>query len=117
MYSKYKNKKTPYNNVMYDSVLEAGFARELDLRLRANDIKFWIRQVKVPIKVNGIKICNYIVDFKISHNDGTAEFIEVKGVHTAAWNLKKKLFIATYLQEHPNDKYRIIYKDKEVIVK
>ena len=38
-------KRTDYNGAVYDSKLEAGYAQELDLRIRAKDLKSWERQV------------------------------------------------------------------------
>ena len=83
---------------------EAQYAYELDLRVKAKDIKSWERQVKIDICVNGIHICNYYMDFVITHNDGSEEYVEVKGFATDVWILKAKLFRATY----PDRKYTVI---------
>ena len=107
-YSKYGNFKTLYNGIMYDSKLEAKYAQQLDLRLRGRDIKHWSRQVKFPIVVNGEKICTYICDFQIFHNDGSMEFVEVKGNETKEWKLKKKLILATFFKEHPKYKFTVL---------
>lgn len=89
-------KKQTYNGSKYDSGFEAGYARELDLRLKAGEILGWDRQVKIELNVNGYHICNYYVDFKIYHKDKTIEYVETKGYATDIWRLKWKLFEAIY---------------------
>lgn len=93
---KYKNVRQTFNNYSYDSKLEAEYAQDLDLRKKAHDIKDWRRQVKIPLSINGQLICNYYIDFVIEHNDGSEEYVEVKGFKTDLWRLKWKLFSAIY---------------------
>ena len=94
--NKFGNVATSYGGVVYASKFEARYARELDLRVKAKDIKKWESQVKMPIVVNGKKICTYIIDFLIIHNDGKKEYIEVKGMMTSTASLKIKLFRALH---------------------
>jgi len=94
--NKYGAKSTIYNNIAYHSKKEAGYAQELDLRLKAKDIKGWNRQKKISLDVNGYHICNYYVDFEVLHNDGTKEWVEVKGFETEVWRLKWKLCEALF---------------------
>lgn len=101
---KYKNVKKLYNGVLYDSVKEARFAEDLDLRLKANDITGWARQITFPLKVNEIKVCDYIIDFIIFYQDKPEEYIEVKGFWTKEAILKRKLFKAL----NPGRKYIVI---------
>lgn len=107
-FNKYRAKSTIYNNIAYASKLEASYARELDLRLKAKDIKSWRRQVPIELKVNGEKICKYYVDFEITHNDGLIELIETKGFETEVWRLKRKLLEATLLKRKKNIKYTVV---------
>lgn len=91
--NKYGSVRQTVNGYSYMSKLEAKYAFELDLRVKAKDIKSWERQVKVELKgENGSKVCNYFVDFLITHNDGLLEYVEVKGFITDLWKLKWKLF-------------------------
>jgi hypothetical protein len=76
---------------------------DLDYRLKANDIKKWDRQVKISLDVNGEHICNYYIDFIITHNDGIQEYVEVKGIETPEWKLKWKLFQALYKDQIEKD--------------
>ncbi len=94
--NKYGNKSQTYNRISYASKKEAGFAEELDFRMRAKDIKCWSRQQKISLDVNGYHICNYYIDFVVEHNDGTFEYVEVKGFETEVWRLKWKLFEALF---------------------
>ena len=92
--NKYGAKRCEYNGYIYMSKAEAAQAAELDLLLKAGEIKAWERQVKVPPMVNGRRVANYFVDFLIHHNDGTREFLEVKGMELPMWRMKWKHFEA-----------------------
>lgn len=105
--SKYSNKSQTYKGITYHSKKEASFAEELDYRMRAGDIKCWSRQEQISLDVNGYHICNYYIDFVIEHNDGTKEFIEIKGFSTDVWRLKWKLFEALYSHD-PNIKLTVV---------
>jgi hypothetical protein len=109
--NKYGARKTMYGGARYDSKREADYARELDLRKRArgsDKIAEWERQVRIPLVVNDSKICDYILDFRVTYVDGRVELVEVKGFETATWKLKKKLLEATYLRKYPEVKYLIV---------
>lgn len=97
--------RAEHNGILYHSKREARQAAELDLLVRAKEIRSWDRQKKVSLDVNGSHITNYVVDFLVQHNDGTLEYIEVKGLPTPEWILKWKLFKAIY----PNLKLSIIH--------
>lgn len=100
--SKFGAKKQEFNGILYHSKKEAGFAAELDLRKKAGDIKDIQRQVKIDLCVNGYHITNYFIDFVIEHNDGTKEYVEVKGFETPEWKLKWKLFEALFSKDKNN---------------
>lgn len=109
--SKFRNVLSVYNGVRYHSKKEAEFAQGLDFRLSARGperIKSWRRQVRIPLVVDGIKICIHVVDFEITYPDGSVELVEVKGYPTALWKLKRKLLEATYLKQNPEIKYTIV---------
>ena len=88
-----------YKGVLYDSKSEAAYAAKLDAWKRAGIIVGWERQVDIPLVVNGKKVCKMVADFLV---DG--EYVEVKGVKTAAYNIKLKLLKALY----PDIRYRIV---------
>ena len=77
---------------------EANFAAELDIRVKCKELKSWRRQVHVPLKVNNIKVCSYVVDLVAEYPDGHEQYIEVKGYPAPVGELKIKLFRACYPQ-------------------
>jgi hypothetical protein len=92
-YSKYRNRKTSYGGVLYDSRREAARAQELDLQLRAGEIAFWCRQPEFVLPGNaGI----YRADFIVQYNTGVVIIEDIKGVRTKEYRLKKKLVENTY---------------------
>lgn len=96
---KFGNTPRTYNGIEYHSQAEARYAAELDLRKRAigvDGIAGWVRQFPVPLEVNGVLVCTYIVDFVVTHLDGREELIEIKGFETPEWRIKEKLFRALY---------------------
>ncbi len=106
--SKYGNKSCTYNGISYHSKKEAGQAQELDFRLKAGDIKSWERQKKISLDVNGHHITNYYIDFVLTHNDGTLEFLEVKGFETDVWRMKWKLFESLHEEMFPMSKLTVV---------
>lgn len=72
-------------NLDYKAKVLAGNERVLNIE----------EQVPFKIVVNNHKICTYKLDFKVTYKD-RIEFIDVKGVRTAIYSLKKKLVEAVY---------------------
>jgi len=69
--------------------------QELVLMQRAGQISELILQPAFEIKVNGQLICKYIADFRyIEKGEDVIE--DVKGVKTAAFQLKRKLMKAVH---------------------
>lgn len=104
MRAKYGNTKTVYDGFKFDSKKEAAYAQQLDWRVKARDIKSYEKQVVFHLVVDGKKVCKYISDFIITHNDGSKEVVDCKGVKTAVFMLKWKLCQILY----PNYKYSIV---------
>lgn len=108
--NKYHAKSSIYGGSYYHSRLEAAYAAELDLRLKAKDISKWEKQIRIEFVENGIKICTYIVDFRVTHNDGSIEWVETKGFWTDVARIKARLFEALYLPKHPGETYTVVKK-------
>lgn len=106
--NKFSARRTGYNGCSYASKAEARHAATLDVLLRGGAIKGWTRQVPIPLSVNGRPVCRYVVDFRVEHLDGRIEWVEVKGHETPEFKLKRKLFEAAYLQDHPGETYSVI---------
>lgn len=112
MINKYGARKNEYNGLLYDSGGEAALARDLEMLKHAKELKDIERQVRIPLDVNGHHICNVVIDFRITRNDGEKELVEYKGFLTAEANLKYKLLSATYLHENPDVGFTIVYRSK-----
>ena len=94
--SKYGNRKTLWQGILYDSALEARVAADLHARLRARELRLIKRQVPFPLVVNQRLIKRYVADFVITLADGRQEVLEAKGAETREWILTRKLFCALY---------------------
>lgn len=95
IYKPFSNaKKQVYNGQRFDSGFEARQAQELDLRLKAKEIKSWEAHKRIPLIVNDFHIGDYEIDFVVHHHDGTTEYIETKGRKTEVWSWKWKIFEA-----------------------
>jgi len=111
--NKYNAKSCHYDGNLYDSKFEASYAQELDLRLKAKDIKKWERQIKISLDIGKYHICNYFVDFLIYHNDKSKELVETKGrflLNNPVYRLKRKLLEAIYLPKHKDTIYTVVVK-------
>lgn len=115
--NKFKAKRQEYNGQWYHSKGEAAYAEELDWRMKAGEIKTWDRQVKLELKVKGIHICNYYVDFRVILADDTVQYVEYKGAETPDWNIKWNLLNALIEEIEPGAelllvKHKSTYKPK-----
>lgn len=81
-----------YKGFPYDSKLEAQYAAKLDRDVKEGLVDLWERQVKIELfGENGSRVANYKIDFVVYHKNGVTEYVEVKGVESAAWRLKWNL--------------------------
>lgn len=104
------NRKSKYGNIpkvflgkVYDSQNEALFARDLELRKKAKDIKDYERQVSFSIGINNEHICYYIADFVVTNNNGSKDVVEIKGFETEVFKIKWRLMKAVW-----GKKYKLI---------
>lgn len=105
---KLTSKKQTYGGNKYDSTFEAKVAEDLDWQLKVGDLVEVQRQVKIPLIVNGILVCNYYVDFKTKDKHGQINYVEAKGFSTQLFILKKKLFLALLPIVDPGASYELI---------
>lgn len=85
--SKYKAIKCEDDNRKFDSKAERAYYQKLKLLQMAGEISFFLWQVPFHLP-DGTK---YICDFQVVYPDGKIEFIDVKGVETQVFKLKKRL--------------------------
>jgi len=111
--NKYGAKKTEFNGRKYDSKYEAGIAQELDLRLKAGDIKAVEPQFKVEMwayRENGLKAfkVSHKIDFRVTLNDDSYELIEAKGVETPDYKWRRKFLENIWLPDNPDHTYTVV---------
>lgn len=94
-----KSKRT-LSGTTYMSKLEKDFRVHLNLLTKATALKNRVvaieEQVPYQIEVNGVKICKYLLDFKVTYGDGRVDYVDTKGVVTPTYRLKAKLLFATH---------------------
>ena len=93
--SKYGNKKTEIDGIIFDSAKEAKRYIELRYLLKLGEIKYLERQVEFQLDVNGEKVASYYADV-VYENDGEMIVEDVKSRFTkglAVYRLKKKLML------------------------
>jgi hypothetical protein len=86
--SKYKAKKTSVDGHSFDSLKEANYYEELKIRLRVGEIRGFCLQPTFILAPS----LKYKADFIVFNNDGTSEIIDVKGMKTKEYIVKKKVF-------------------------
>lgn len=89
--SKYRNKKTEVDGIIFDSIKEANRYKELSLLLKAGEIGMLERQVKFKLTDN----ISYVADFVfIEIHSGNKIIEDVKSSYTKklpVYRMKKKL--------------------------
>jgi hypothetical protein len=100
--SKYKSKKVEVDGHVFDSKIEANYYEHLKWLLEHKEIKSFSLQPRYILldkfKKNGktYRKMEYIADFEVHHLDGSIEVVDVKGVETEAFKIKRKLFEHKY---------------------
>jgi hypothetical protein len=83
---KFNAKPTDLDGMRFDSRKEALYYQQLKARKAAGEVVFFLRQV--PFHLAGGVI--YRIDFVEFHADGTVHFVDVKGMKTDMYIMKKK---------------------------
>lgn len=97
--NKFRAIRTEIDGISFASKKEAKRYVELKLLEKNKQIFDLELQPKFPMIINGIKVCNYIADFKykkIVAGKLTLVIEDTKGVKTDVFKLKAKLFKACY---------------------
>lgn len=84
--------RTEVNGRKYASKAEARYAQKLAVQKAAGQVIGWLEQVPFHLP-GGVK---YVCDFQVFEADGTVRFVEVKGMETPVWKVKKKLVEEVY---------------------
>ena len=100
--TKYNNKKTTIDGITFDSKNEALYYEALK-DMKANGlIKDFELQPSFLLQESFVKDnkkyrpINYIADFRVINNDGSAYIVDIKGMLTTEFKIKMKLFNYKY---------------------
>lgn len=89
---KYNAKPTRVDGIRFDSKKESRYYQDLLIRVRIGEVLFFLRQVPLHLPGN-VKL---VVDFLEFHSDETVHFVDVKGMRTPVYIVKKKVAEVTY---------------------
>lgn len=99
MASKYGNKKVIVDGYKFDSKVEADYYYRLKIEKMKGLIKdfkvhpTFVVQESFKFKGKNIQQITYTPDFQVIKNDGTIDYIDIKGaIKTAEFRIKEKLF-------------------------
>lgn len=96
--SKYNSKKIQVDGITFDSKDEAKYYEALKIRKAKGEILNFELQPRFTLtnsfKKNGktYRAITYTPDFTVYHNDGSVEYVDVKGMTTQQGELRIKLF-------------------------
>lgn len=92
-----------YNNIVFDSVMEMEYYRDVVLPLfQTGEITYfelqkpYILQPKFTHNGKTIRRIDYVADFYIEYNDDRIEVIDIKGCADSIAKIKRKMFWYTY---------------------
>jgi len=100
--NKYNAQKVTIDNITFASKAEAAHYKLLMIRLRAGEIRLLTTQPKFVLQeafktADGKRIreISYVADFCYIENEKVV-VVDVKGIRTEVYNIKKKLFMYRY---------------------
>lgn len=100
--SKFHNKKTIVDDILFDSQMESHYYLYLkELKEQGVVVDFKLQPVFIlqeGFSKDGKRIqpIKYIADFEVTYNDGHVEIIDVKGKITEAFRIKRKILLYKY---------------------
>jgi hypothetical protein len=98
MTSKYGSKKVIIDEISFDSKIESRYYQQLKWLEANKQILFYRVQprylLQEAFEKDGRKFrkIEYVADFEVHHLNGSIEVIDVKGIETEAFKIKRKLF-------------------------
>lgn len=104
--SKYGNRKTVVDGITFDSRREANRYRQLKTLEQAGEITDLVLQPSFVLldaftDAHGKRhqAIRYVADFQYTDRDGSVIVEDAKGIETAVFKLKRKLFLSRYPHE------------------
>ena len=83
---------TTYNQIKFQSKKEARYYMDLQARVHAKEVRYFLRQVPFDLP-GGVK---YRIDFMEVWADGSIHWIDVKGFRTETYRIKRRQVEALY---------------------
>jgi hypothetical protein len=102
MATKYGSKKVEIDNIVFDSKIESKYYEQLKWLQANKQISFFRIQprylLQEAFKKDGQhhRKIEYIADFEVHHLDGSIEVVDVKGMITTDFAIKRKMFEFKY---------------------
>jgi hypothetical protein len=95
---KYKAEPTTLDGIRFDSKFESEYYATLKLLAAGGEICDLALQPEYPLIVNGDVVAHLVLDFTYTdwRIGGKRMYVDVKGVRTRIYRLKKKMFEAQY---------------------
>ena len=96
-YSKYKNQRTQYKGISFDSKKECEYyiyLENLEAQGAISELKRQVRfELQPSFKHNGktIRAITYVADFTFYDQQGKFHIVDTKGIKTDVYLLKKKM--------------------------
>lgn len=100
--SKYHARKTVIDGITFDSKKEADYYCELKMLKLAGVVASFERQVPFELQPKykkcgkTVRAIRYLADFVVAYADGHTEVVDVKGVRTEVYKLKRKILEYRY---------------------
>lgn len=83
---KFNAKKAESDGITFSSKAERAYYHRLNFLKQTGEVLFFLRQVPLHLPGN----TKYVVDYQVFYADGTVSFVDVKGMSTPMFILKKK---------------------------
>lgn len=83
---KFNAKPCQADDIKFSSKAERAYYNRLKFMQESGEVIFFLRQVPLHLPGN----TKYLVDFQVFNADGTVSFIDVKGMRTPMFVMKKK---------------------------
>ncbi len=95
-YSKYRAKRTEIDGHKFASKMEGRRYLILKDMQKRGEISNLTLQPRFRLEVNGVKICDYIADFRYLDESGNEVIEDVKGAITPVYRVKRNLMAACH---------------------
>ena len=101
--NKYKNTKTTYKNIKFDSLLERDFYIYLEKQKEQGQVVsiklqpvFLLQEGFRDYRGRAVRKIEYKADFEVEYANGQVVIYDTKGMLTKDFNLKYKMFLFKY---------------------